>query len=218
MAFSHVRHGQLLVFLGPMLVARAAMDRSIDQDVVISRFFDQRKTLLVGAAVCIIGLGVIAWDRSSDWKPRPEHTPVAALEAARRAGAAGNVLNDYDFGGFLISVGVPNFIDGRSEFFGDAFLKTYIDAILRATPERVLALLELHEVTWTILRPDRKAVTVLDQLPGWERLYTDANAVVHVRGTQGYQPPAKPYRRGGAPEQHVAVGPLSEFPHAALWS
>ncbi len=35
---------------------------------------------------------------------------------------------------------------------------------------------------WTILPPSNGAVAVLDQLPGWCRLYADDMAVVHVKG------------------------------------
>ena len=40
----------------------------------------------------------------------------------------GPVLNDYDFGGYLIFRGIPTFIDGRTLFFGKQFALDYFDA------------------------------------------------------------------------------------------
>jgi hypothetical protein len=36
-------------------------------------------------------------------------------------------------------------------------------------------------VRWTLLAPDQPAVGLLDRLPGWRRVYTDARAVIHRR-------------------------------------
>ena len=35
------------------------------------------------------------------------------------------VLNQYDFGGYLIFKGVKVFVDGRTDLYGDAFLANY---------------------------------------------------------------------------------------------
>ena len=42
-------------------------------------------------------------------------------------------------------------------------------------------LLDRYGVTWTLLVPQQGAVSRLDALPGWRRVYTDANAVIHRR-------------------------------------
>jgi hypothetical protein len=44
-----------------------------------------------------------------------------------------------------------------------------------------LALLDEYKIGATLLPPQRPAVALLDRLPGWERLYSDDIAVVHVR-------------------------------------
>ncbi len=49
-------------------------------------------------------------------------TPGAALAAATRLGLSGPVFNSEGFGGFLIFRGVPTFIDGRIEMYGNDFL------------------------------------------------------------------------------------------------
>jgi hypothetical protein len=42
-------------------------------------------------------------------------------------------------------------------------------------------LLADYHIDWTLLQPSDPALLLLDQLPGWRRIYTDAVAVVHVR-------------------------------------
>ena len=51
-----------------------------------------------------------------------------AYAVLREANLKGNVFNHYGFGGFLISAGIPTFIDGRGELFGGEFIKDYVDA------------------------------------------------------------------------------------------
>jgi hypothetical protein len=46
-------------------------------------------------------------------------------------------------------------------------------------------LLAQYGITWTLLRPSRPAVALLDHLPGWRRLYADDIAVVHLREDSG---------------------------------
>jgi hypothetical protein len=106
--------------------------------------------------------------------------PAAALAAVEAAHVTGPVLNDYGFGGYLIFAGIPPFIDGRAELYGDEFIKRYVQAMLLETDE-LPNLLEQYGIAWTLIEPQRPAVLLLDHLPGWRRLYADDVAVVHVR-------------------------------------
>jgi len=107
--------------------------------------------------------------------PAGRYTPAAALAAARQNQIAGPVFNEFNFGGFLIFSGVPTFIDGRADVYGDRFLRRYI------RPEDLPGLLSQYRITWTLLGVQHPHVLLLDHLPGWRRLYADAVAVVHVR-------------------------------------
>ena len=61
-------------------------------------------------------------------RPPEDTAPTAALQFAREAGLTkGHVLNHYGYGGYLISVGIPTFIDGRGELFGGEFIKKYVE-------------------------------------------------------------------------------------------
>jgi len=108
-------------------------------------------------------------------------TPDAALAAARAAGVSGEVLNNYNFGGYLIGQGVKVFIDGRSDMYGDAFMKRYLEALQLKDPQLLLPLLDEYRVGWTILAPGTPAIAVLDRLPDWRRVHSDDLAVVHMQ-------------------------------------
>jgi len=143
----------------------------------------QGKARPMGVGVAsVIGL-VAAWTRLSTAPPVPSPvmTPSAALAAVEALQVRGNVFNSYRFGGYLIFRGVPVMIDGRSDMYGDSLMQDVSDAVQltkRGALERVL---ETHHITWSLLVPTMPATQLLDQLPGWERVYADSVAVVHVR-------------------------------------
>jgi hypothetical protein len=107
-------------------------------------------------------------------------TPASALAAAARIGLDGPVFNSEGFGGYLTFRGIPTFVDGRAELYRNAFLDHYLAA--EAGNEQALAnLLDAYGITWTLLMPQQAAVSRLDALPGWRRVYADAIAVIHMR-------------------------------------
>ena len=97
-------------------------------------------------------------------------------------GLDGPVLNSEGFGGYLIFRGIPTFIDGRAELYGNAFLDRYLAAERGGEPA-LAAVLDAYGITWTLLAPQQAATSRLDSLPGWHRVYADAFAVIHARGT-----------------------------------
>jgi hypothetical protein len=114
-------------------------------------------------------------------------------------GIAGNGLNSYEFGGFLIFSGVPTFIDGRADVFGDRFLESYVTSVNLTAPGGLERLLEQHSIRWTLLSPGTPALEVLDRLPGWQRLHADSVAVVHIKCPAG--------RSASAPSQQPCRDP-----------
>jgi hypothetical protein len=95
--------------------------------------------------------------------------------------AAGPILNDYDFGGYLDFVGIPPFIDGRSELYGQAFILRHDRALSLQNLPDFLRLLDDYGIRTTFLAPTTPAVALLDRLPDWRRAYADETAVVHTR-------------------------------------
>jgi hypothetical protein len=133
--------------------------------------------------VCAIA-GVTAAVAMYVGKPEPDEgvTPRRALQALLASGAGSRMLNSYHLGGYLIFRGIPVFIDGRSDMYGDAFMNKYIKAtMLNGTDSNELEkLLQEYRIDSTMLAPGTPAVGLLDHLPGWQRVYADSIAVVHV--------------------------------------
>jgi hypothetical protein len=125
--------------------------------------------------------GLPALTRRPDRPHRRSGDPAAsALAAAARTRLDGPVFNAEGFGGYLTFRGIPSFIDGRAELYGNAFLDQYL-AAEGGSEQALAALLDAYGITWTLLAPQQGAVARVDALPGWRRVYADAIAVVHVR-------------------------------------
>lgn len=191
LALKHQRHIAILGLIAPFLLASpfAASrlpSKGLGRDVEgLDRVFEAlaapatRSATLVAASVSMLLIGLSL--HLGRFEPSPERTPARALEAANNAGAMGPVLNSYNFGGYLIYRGVPVFIDGRSDMYGDALLKRYVDAVGLSEPDALPKLLADYRIGWTLLEAGTPAATLLDHLPGWRRVHADPVAVVHVR-------------------------------------
>jgi len=94
---------------------------------------------------------------------------------------AQHVLNSPGFGGYMIRQGMPVFVDGRAELYGETFVVDMFHAFRLAEPEKLVTLLNSYKIDATLLAPSVPAVTLLDHLSGWKRIYADDKAVIHVR-------------------------------------
>jgi hypothetical protein len=137
------------------------------------------KPLAVTVATLAGMLAMLLAAGSGRYVPAASITPEAAVTAALSAGARGPVMNDYNFGGYLIFRGIPVFIDGRAEMYGREFMEKMFEAQReRSTLSRMLA---KYGIGWTLLSPGATVTSLLDTMPCWRRVYTDSIAVAHVR-------------------------------------
>ena len=189
MFLRHVRNAELLATLAPLAVApvlaRAwpAIRRDPDGKMLFGSLAGPASLRAVGLGLLFATLYAAALVRFAGIKPPESTMPTAAIDYAREAGIKGNVLNHYGYGGYLISLGIPTFIDGRGELFGGEFIKAYVDAVhLRGKDPAVLQnTLERYKIDWTLLMKDQPANKMLAVLPGWRRAYIDDKAVIFVR-------------------------------------
>ncbi len=115
--------------------------------------------------------------------------PVSALAAVPDALKSQLALNEYSFGGYLIFEGARPYIDSRADMYGDAYLKRH-DAAMRGDRAALREILARNDIGWTMLNPHRPLVTILDNTPGWRRIYADDTAVIHARdGLRGGHAP-----------------------------
>ena len=177
MALAHARHAQLLGLVAPMLLARP-----ITQAIGAQAPRDLRAIARPALAAFLAGALALAGLRAAFPIVRANGpgAPIAALASVPEDLRAKPVLNDYQFGGYLIFAHVPPFIDGRADMYGGEMLGLYarLAAGDAATIEATLA---RRGVAWTIFAPNERIVAVLDRERGWRRLYADGVAVVHAR-------------------------------------
>ncbi len=176
MALSASRNAELLALIAPLIIA-APLARQYPY--IAARPLRHSRTLIATGVVLLIpatlGLSLI-----SDYQPTPLRAPTAAVAALKQANA-GPVLNDYDFGGYLVWNGIPSFVDGRTELYGGDFVARYHRAVTLADIGTLESLLEEHAIGATLLMNGTPAIAWLDRQPGWQRLHADNIAVVHVR-------------------------------------
>lgn len=202
LALKHARNSELLGLLSPLFLATplAAQWQARQQDQVplaaADRFF-RRLAQPAGrgaalAALLLLSAYTLLLPRLRTVEPPAEAAPVQAIQAVQQAGLRGPVLNEYGWGGYLSFLGIPPFIDGRVDVYGDEFLKAYMAAIFVQQPDALESVLRQYDIQWTLLPPGTPALAWLDRMPGWHRLYGDATAIVHARRTADAPvPPAR---------------------------
>lgn len=180
MALSHVRHTALLTLVGTLVAIEPIAARIGRTDGAAPP-----PPRALTAAALVLALLVVVTLPLRDVAPPRDNTPAAALAAARAAGVTGAVMNDYGFGGFLISQGVPTWIDGRTELYGGKRVALYRKAVSLQGLSNFDAVFSDPKIGWTMLATGMAAIDLLDRTPGWRRVYADDVAVVHARVAAG---------------------------------
>lgn len=173
-ALAHVRQETLGLMVVALLVAApvAALQGSV--------WRLQRQKWRVAAAAALGLLAVWALTGRGGLNLPVEIAPQAALGAALAGGVRGQVLNEDQFGGFLISQHVPTYVDGRAELFGPMHYDLSL-AMAGRKPEVLAALFANREIGWTLLPTVLPANQVLEASPDWRRVYRDEVATVYAR-------------------------------------
>ena len=190
LALQHVRGLAILALVLPLIIAHplqqqfAFLRPSADPLPLfdVHRFRPLVTAIALMATAVVVGVLGTAYviARPGDVPP-DRFAPAAALDHATKANVSGPVLNDYDFGGYLIFRGIPTFIDGRTLLFGKEFALNYFNADAPGGGSKLDQLADAYRITWTLLRPQSAAALHFDHSPGWRRIYADDVAVVHVR-------------------------------------
>ena len=190
-ALAHERYVSIFGLLTPLLIATSFGDRyrrrpaTGPQVSALDSFFEAlaapaRRATAAVAVLIVLSTG-LAVSPTGRHRPDDSNAPRAALQAALDAGAKGHVLNQYGFGGYLAYRGIPVFIDGRADLYGDRHMEAYVAVMASGEPEKIRKVLEDFQIGWTLLRPGSATVRYLDQQAAWRRVYADETAVVHIR-------------------------------------
>jgi len=177
LALSHARHQMLFGVVAPLL-AMPALGASWPANTARGYAITMRGTAI---ALALLLIARFVWPAT---RGEDAVTPVAALAHVPVGLRQQPVLNAYDYGGYLIFQGVKVFIDGRADMYPADFLENY-DRLAAGNSDVLPAILARNHIVWTIFQSKSPTALALDRMPGWHRLYGDANAVVHVKD----QPP-----------------------------
>jgi hypothetical protein len=192
----YVRALYMFFLLAPLILARPAArsfpclappssgaegsERNGTGDPLLNLLQKYAMVFLAGSAALAI-LGTASIWRRNDIVPPATIAPAAAIDFIKRNNITGNVFNNQQFGGYLIWSGIPVFIDGRLEVYGDAFVRKYAQTLALADVTKAYAVLDEYNITWAILNPYEPLVGELARNPAWDKAYADADAVVFVR-------------------------------------
>ncbi|HEU0148827.1 MAG TPA: hypothetical protein VFR21_18390 [Bradyrhizobium sp.] len=182
MALAQGRAAEILALVGPLVLA-APLARQMNGALAAEPSGPSTASWrAVTAVVIALLVGTIASTSVLQFAPRTRGMPVAAVAELKKLNLT-RVLNDYDFGGYLIASGVAPFIDGRTELYGETFFVDHNAASGLMEPDNLFRLLDTYNIEATFLRTQSAATKLLDHMDGWQKVYTDDVATIHLRKT-----------------------------------
>ncbi len=109
-----------------------------------------------------------------------ERYPVTAVNYLEESGLANKPgYNSYNWGGYLIWRGIPVFVDGRADVYGDAFLFYYLQAF-EIQPNWEEPLTEFN-VSYVLMEKGSPLFALLEASGEWQEAYRDDIAQIYVR-------------------------------------
>ena len=109
-----------------------------------------------------------------------EEYPVAALTHLNSVPSGARILNDYDWGGYLIwNARLPVFVDSRVDIFEySGIFADYLDIM---GLKNSLELLRKHDIRYVLFAREKPLTYLLRNSSGWKVLYEDNVAVLLQR-------------------------------------
>jgi len=180
MALAQGRAADNLALVAPLVLAAPLARQIGSADNSVSAFAPPWRDALFAGLVIALGAGTIAFASVHRFAPNMRGAPVAAVTELKKLNLS-RVFNDYDFGGYLIYAGVPTFIDGRTELYGEKFFVDHNNASGLMEPENLFRLLRDYDIEATLMRTQSAATKLLDHMDGWRKVYSDDIATIHLR-------------------------------------
>jgi hypothetical protein len=180
MALAQGRAAEILAMVAPLVLA-APLARQIGGDKVSNpdAVAPARGMLFPIVALALLA-ATLVYASVHRFEPHTRGSPVAAVAELKKLHLA-RVFNDYDFGGYLIANGVSPFIDGRTELYGETFFVDHNAASGLMEPENLFRLLDQYKIEATLMRTQSAATKLLDHIDGWQKIYADDIATIHLR-------------------------------------
>ena len=114
----------------------------------------------------------------------PNKMPVQAVDWLQKNPQDGNMFNHFIWGGYILYRMWPHetvFIDGQTDFYGEALMREYFDVInLNTNWESIL---DRHDVSWMIIPRNEALAKYLFSVndDAWHVIYQDDTAAIFRR-------------------------------------
>ena len=179
MALSQMRSLETFALLVPLFLAAPLAKQIGAADASAKPTVSPPGMLFAGVAIMLLA-ATVAYASVVRFEPHTRGSPVTAVAELKKLNLS-RVFNDYDFGGYLIANGVAPFIDGRTELYGEKFFVDHNAASGLMKPENLFRLLDQYRIEATLMRTQGAATKLLDHMDGWQKVYADGIATIHVR-------------------------------------
>lgn len=179
MSLAQGRAAEVLALVAPLLLAAPLARQIGGAEIAVPPASPMRGALLAGVAAALLA-GTVVYASVHRFEPHMRGSPVAAVAELKKLKLT-RVFNDYDFGGFLIASGVAPFIDGRTELYGERFFVDHNAASGLMEPDNLFRLLSQYDIEATLMRTQSAASKLLDRVDGWQKIYSDDIATIHLR-------------------------------------
>ncbi|HJZ21944.1 MAG TPA: hypothetical protein VJ226_13355 [Bradyrhizobium sp.] len=180
MALSQGRAAEMLALLAPLVLAAPLATQIGGGEISSSAAAPAGRGVLFASIAVALVAATVGFASVHRFEPHPHGAPVAAVTELKKLNLT-RVFNDYDFGGYLIANGVAPFIDGRTELYGEKFFVDHNSASGLMEPENLFRLLDQYSIEATLMRTQSAATKLLDHMDGWQKVYSDDIATIHVR-------------------------------------
>jgi len=180
MALAQGRAVEILALLAPLILAAPLARQIGGNEVSTSSAAAPMRGVMFASVTIALVAATLAYASVHRFEPHTRGSPVAAVTALKKLNLT-RVFNDYDFGGYLIANGVATFIDGRTELFGEKFFVDHNAASGLMQPENLFRLLDEYSIEATLMRTQSAATKLLDHIDGWQKIYADDIATIHLR-------------------------------------
>jgi hypothetical protein len=180
MAVAQGRATEILALLAPMVLAVPLAEQIGRAETSSASATRPSRGLLFAGVAIVLMAATVAYASVARFEPNARQSPVAAVVALKKMNFT-RVFNDYDFGGYLIYSGVAPFIDGRTDIYGEKFFVDHNAASGLMEPDNLFRMLEEYQIEATLMRTQSAATKLLDHMDGWQKVYSDDIATIHVR-------------------------------------
>jgi hypothetical protein len=180
MALSQSRAAEILALLAPLVLAVPLAKQIGGAEAAPLYPWKPVRGAMVAVVAMVIVAGTLTFAAMHRFAPNTANSPVAAVTELKKLNLA-RVFNDYDFGGYLIASGVAPFIDGRTDVYGKKFFVDHHNASELIEPDTLFRLLDEYQIQATLLRTQSAVATLLDHVDGWQKVYADEIATIHLR-------------------------------------